>query len=244
MERRFVEVSCRDLDLGKTKLAYIFFPNPTPVFPVLAPLAWSVHKKPIASSRVVTSSSGRATQLACAVYPRWAFTLTYGGNSWLRDQTQNIVPDVTKNGFTELEQISGLFLSCQGSYGEFYYTDPDDSSRSNQIVGTTDGVNSAYQLYYQWGSGPFNPNFYIPVGGINTLDAVYLNGFLQQPNTYTIDATNTKVVFNTVPNSNIAVTASFHFYFRCRFLDDNMNYSQFAQNLWENKEVKFESVKP
>jgi uncharacterized protein (TIGR02217 family) len=214
------------------------------VFPVLPPLAWSVHKKPILASRTTTSATGRGTQLACAVYPRWAFTLTYGDGSWLRDQTQNIVPDSTLAGFAELEQLSGLFLACRGSYGEFYYSDPDDNSREHEFVGTGDGTTTTFPLYYSWGLGPFSPTLTIPVGGINTLDAVYIGAVVQSPSTYSMDATNTQLVFAVPPAAGYIITVDFHFYFRCRFLNDTFEFSQFAQNKWENKETLFESVKP
>lgn len=224
-------------------MSFIQYPNPTPVFPVLPPLAYSVMKKPLMASRVITAVSGRETQLACAVYPRWAFTLTYGGDSWLRDQTQNITLASGVAGFTELQQLSGLFLQCLGAYGEFYYSDPDDSSRSGEFVGIANGVVTTFPLYVSWGSGPFTPAFKFPVGGINALNAVYINNVLQSPTTYGLDATNTKLVFTSAPASG-TITADFEFYYRCRFLDDEMTYSQWAENLWEVKTVQFESVKP
>ena len=226
-------------------MSFIQFPTPTPVFPVLPPLAWSVHKKPIMASRAITATTGRETQLACCVYPRWAFTLTYGGDSWLRDQTQNSVPDPALPGLTELEQLSGLFLQCRGSYGEFYYSDPDDFSRLAQAVGTGNGTQTTFPLTYTWGTGPFSPAMTIPVGGIQTIDAVYFNG-TPAPGGYTwgTDATNTQLVINPAPPNGAVITADFTFYFRCRFLDDTQEYSQWAQNLWEVKQVQFESVKP
>jgi uncharacterized protein (TIGR02217 family) len=233
------------MDLLESSMAFINYPTPTPLFPTLPPLTWSVHKKPLMASRATTASSGRDCQLACCVYPRWAFTLSYGGsNSWLREQTQNIVPDPTLSGFTELEQLSGLFLACKASYGEFYYDDPDDDSRTNQAVGVGNGVQTVFPLYYSWGSGPFTPAFYAPVTGINTLDEVYINGVAQDPATYGVDATNTMLVFTSPPANTDVITASFHFYFRCRFLDDTMEFSQFALNKWQNSSVRFESVKP
>ena len=239
-------------------MSYIFFPSPTPVFPVLPPLAWSVHKKPIMASRTITATTGRETQIACCAYPRWAFTLTYGGDSWLRDQTQNITPDPTLPGLTELQQLSGLFLQCRGSYGEFYYSDPDDFSRSAQVVGVGDGNTTTFPLTYTWGNGPFSPALTLPVGGIDQISAVYFNGVapgvVPSPPaptpppttnyTWTTDATNTQLIFNYAPPSGTAITADFTFYFRCRFLDDTQEYSQWAQNLWEVKQVQFESVKP
>ena len=239
-------------------MSFIQFPTPTPVFPVLPPLAWSVHKKPIMASRAITATTGRETQLACCVYPRWHFTLTYGGESWLRDQTQNSVPDPALPGLTELEQLSGLFLQCRGSYGEFYYSDPDDYSRSAQAVGIGDGTTTTFPLTYSWGTGPFSPAMTVPVGGIERITAVYFNGSAPgavssppaptpPPTTYyswSMDATNTQLVFNYPPPAGAVITADFTFYFRCRFMDDTQEYSQWAQNLWEVQQVQFESVKP
>ncbi len=235
-------------------MSYLFFPNPTPVFPVLPPLAYSVHKKPIMASRVTTAITGRENKLACCVYPRWAFTLTYGGESWLRDQTQNISPDPYLVGYTELEQLSGLFLQCLGSYGEFFYSDPDDCSRSDVAAGVpningqgnvTDGTTTIWPLYVPWGSGPFTgyPMMF-PAGGIASIDAVYLNGTMQNPSTYQIDSTQTSLQFLSAPGAGQAITVDFHFYFRCRFLDDTQKYEEWASNLWEVKEIRFESVKP
>lgn len=225
-------------------MAFIQFPNPTPIFPVLPPLAWSVHKKPILASRVTTAITGKATQLACAVYPRWAFTLTYGGNSWLRDRTQNSTPDPTMGSYTEFEQLSGLFLACQGSYGEFYYDDPDDDSRSGQFIGQGNGTSVSFPILCSWGSGPFSPPMYFVVGGVNVINAVYLNGVVVGAANYSLDSTKTQLIFTSPPAAGANITMDYSFYYRCRFLDDTLNFSQFAQNRWECKEVRFESVKP
>jgi uncharacterized protein (TIGR02217 family) len=226
-------------------MAFINFPNPTPIFPTLAPLAWPVVKKPSFKSIVSIGTTGIETQFIRAVFPRWEFKLTYGGdNNWLRDQTQNITPDPQRIGQTEFEQISGLFLQCLGSYGEFYYSDPSDCQRSNITIGKGDGATTTFLIYYSWGTGPYTPSFSAPVSGIASLDAVYLNGVLQSSSTYSMDSSNTMIVFNTPPGSGVTISLNFHFYFRCRFLADLQEYEQWAENLWKYSEVKFQSVKP
>lgn len=224
-------------------MGFINFPSPTPVFPVLSPLTWSRKKEPSQNTETNVAVSGREYQIARQVYPRWLFTLKYGDDAWLRDQTQNSTPQIPL-GYTEFTQLTGLFLQCLGSYGEFFYTDPDDNSRFAVVCGTTDGVSTTYKLYYTWGTGPFTPGLTIPVGGVNTIDALYLNGVLQSPLTYHLDSTNTLVVFNSAPATGQVITVDLHFYFRCRFLEDSELFEQWAQNLWENKELKFQSVKP
>lgn len=225
-------------------MTFVDFPTPTPIFPVLPPLAWSVHKKPILASRVYTGSSGRDLQLACAVFPRWSFILTYGGSSWLREQTQNITPDTTLAGFTELEKLSGLYLACKGPYGEFYYEDPDDNSRLNQGEGVGNGVATTFPVYVNFGFGPFSQPFYYPVGGVKAIGTVYFDGVPISPTLYSLDATNTQLIFVSAPGNGVVITMDFLFYFRCRFLDDNLDFYQFDRNLWEGREVRFESVKP
>lgn len=224
-------------------MSFIFYPTPTPIFPVLPPLAWSVHKKYMMGSRATIGATGRENKLACAVYPRWTFTLTYGGNSWLREQTQNIVPDPTLTGLTELEQLTSLFLICKGAYGEFYYSDPEDNSRLAEGIAIADGITTQFPLYITWDYAPVTPGISVIVSGIQSVDAVYFNGVLQSSGLYTIDSTKTLLVFTNPPANGVIITADFHFYFRCRFLDDTMSFSQFDRNLWEVKEVRFETVK-
>jgi uncharacterized protein (TIGR02217 family) len=222
---------------------FLNFPDPTPIFPTLFPLTWSVHKTPSFTSTSTVAISGRETQLIRALYPRWEFVLSYSGDSWLRDETQNITPDGSLSGFLELQDISGLFTACLGSYGEFYYSDPDDNSRAGVGLGDGNGTTTTFPIIYTWGTGPFMPQFYAPVGGIQSIQAVYLNGVPQSASTYGVDSTNTMLVFTTPPGLGVAITIDFTFYFRCRFLEDMSNYSQWARNLWENKDVKFKSVK-
>ncbi len=226
-------------------MTYLNFPSPTPIFPALPPLTWSVTKKPIMASDKFTAVSGREFQLARAVFPRWEFTLSYGGDSWLRDQTQNITADAQLAGFTEFEQLCGLFIQCLGSYGEFFYSDPDDNSRYGVNLGNGNGT-LIYPIFYSWGVGPFSPNLTIPVGGVQSLDAVYIDGVLVSPLRYSLSSDSTSLIFQTgyAPSPSQTLTIDLHFYFRCRFLQDMQNYSQWAKNLWENQSVQFQSVKP
>lgn len=225
-------------------MSFIQFPDPTPVFPFLNPEAWPVLKTPGFGASTTTAMSGRVVQLSRQVFPRWKFKLTYGDESWLREQTQNIIPDPRRAAQTELEQISGLFLACLGSYGEFYYSDPDDDSRLAAPVATADGTSTTYQLFYSWGTGPFTPSFYAPVTGIQTIDNIYFNGVAQPGANYSLDSTRTKVVFTAPPSVGVVITSDIHFYYRCRFLADMQEYEQWAKNLWEYKTCEFESVKP
>ena len=225
-------------------MAFTNFPVPTPVFPALPSQAWSVIRKPSQKTEVTIGITGRECQVARQVFPLWEFNLTFGGDAWLRDQTQNQTPYGPEAGFTELQQLSGLFLACQGSYGEFYFNYPDDNSRLGMPGGTTVAGLLTYPLYFIWGTGPLTPPVYLPVQGINTLDAAYLDGTPLSPTAYGPDSTNTQITLTSDPGSGHILTVDLHFYYRCRFLEDMEEYDAWAYNLWQNKTLKFRSVKP
>lgn len=235
-------------------MGYLNYPSPTPIFPALPPITWSVFRKPIMASRVAIATTGRETQVAQAAYPRIAFKVSYGKTSWLRERTQNINPWLPLNAYTELEAITSLYLACGGPYGEFYYDDPDDNSRTNQYVGTALGYSPAtapppganqwvFPIPVQWGTGPFTPPMSFPIGGVNVLQQVYFDGHPAFSG-WVVDSTNTAIDFSAYSSPPSGrITADFTFYYRCRFLDDKLSFSQWAKNLWENAEVNFETVK-
>lgn len=226
-------------------MSFINYPNPTPLFPELAVQGWSFHKIPSFTSTSTKATTGREVQLIRSVYPRWEFTISYSGDSWLREQTQNITPYAPLAGKVELEQVSGLFVQCLGDYGEFYFNDPADNSRTGSLTGFMP-VNSVatIPLFFQWGDGPYNPPMMLPVQGIASIDKVVVGPSILTSGRYSVDATNTQIVIDAtgLPGGNVVV--DFHFYYRCRFLASFDEYEEWAANLWQNKELKFQSVKP
>mgnify|MGYP001282554627 CR=1 FL=1 len=70
--------------------------------------------------------------------------------------------------------------------------------------------------------------------------AVYLDGVLQDLDTYEI--VQNQLIFDAAPDEDDVITATFHFYFVCRFLDDMQEYENFMYQLWSINEVSFKSV--
>src|SRR5579863_4236208 len=161
-------------------MSYINFPtNPPPVFPALPVVGFPVRKSPIFSAWEHKSVTGMQYQTARQVYPNWDFQLQYGDSAWLREQTQNNPIYLPNSPYVEFEAISQLFLSCLGSYGEFWYDDLEDDSRTGQVVAVGDGATTSFRIVRTWGTGPLAR--LEPVGGINLLQpvALYLNGVPQ-----------------------------------------------------------------
>jgi hypothetical protein len=101
--------------------------------PVLQSMyGFSIMKKPVFASIVQSFKSGREVINAQQTAPLFEFELKY---ETLKDQTQNQTPYQPNAGFTALEQLSSLFLFCNGQYGRFVYEDLSDCSRTGQEIG-------------------------------------------------------------------------------------------------------------
>jgi Conserved hypothetical protein 2217 (DUF2460) len=231
-------------------VSFINFPTPTPVFPNLPPLEWPVLQKPFFASWTHRSVSGKQWQSSRQVYPNYDFEVSFGkGESWLREQTQNQELYEQNSPFTEFQAISQLFLSCYGSYGEFYYDMPDDDSRLNQFVSTTVSGVSSYIIYRAWGGVTSAAlQRFEPVGGVQLTQpiSVYLNSVLVPSSEYQIQnqLSGSFLVFNTPPTAGQVCTITFSFYYRCHFLDSFAQFDQFQRNLWQFGRCRFRTVKP
>jgi hypothetical protein len=212
------------------------FPNPTPIFPVLPGFGYSVHKRPTWATIEFMAVSGRRVSSPQQALPLWEIEVTF---EFLRDQTQNQVPWQQYPGKHEFQAISELFLACAGKYGQFFFTDPTDFSRTGQIIATGDGVTTVFTVPRTWGSGVLQITE--PVGSINTLQNVYLNGVVQPSSAFSF--AGNQLTFLSPPAGGVVITADFTFYYLCQFLEDQHDYEEFMANLWTLKSCKMRSVK-
>ena len=199
-----------------------------PCFPSLGGLGWSVHKKPLFSTLVVSHVSGREVRDALYANPIWQFELTVDG----LDSSSNTYPGL---GANSLQTLMGFFLQCQGQFSTFLYTDPTDKSATNQTFATGDGATTTFTFSRALGG------FLEPVGWVTSVSNVYLSG-TNQSSGWSLSTPNS-LVFTAPPASGALVSASFNYAFQCRFDADNLDFEEFMQNLWEAKSVKFKSVR-
>jgi hypothetical protein len=198
-----------------------------PSFPTLAGLGWSVHKKPVFSTIVASHVSGREVRDALYQNPIWQFELTIDG----MDSSTSFYPNL---GAQSQQALLGFFLSCQGQYSTFLYTDPTDSAVSNGAIGTGDGTTTTFTF------SRFMGTFFEPVGWVTSVSSVEVSG--SSVSDWSLVAPNL-LVFTSTPALNAPITATFEFAFQCRFADDDMDFEQFMQNLWRVESVKFQSVR-
>jgi len=202
----------------------------TQVFPALPGLAWPVKRSEIWATRAPQAISGKETRIADWSYPRHEWTLGY---DVLRQGTR------TAGTFTEFAQLDAFFNERQGQFDSFLYTDPDDCSVAGQGIGSGDGVTTTFQLARSFGG------FIEPIFAPNTVSHVYVNGV--DPADWTVSSWGSVppgvVTFSSAPGAGQAITATFTYYFPCRFSADQMDFEKFMASLWSAKSVKFRSIK-
>jgi uncharacterized protein (TIGR02217 family) len=200
-----------------------------PTFPSLIGQGWSVHKRPVFSTRVASHVSGREVRDALYAHTLYEYELVFNALSSSSTQFATL-------GASSLQELMGFFLTMQGQFGTFLYNDPSDGAVSAQALGTGDGATNSFTFQRSLGG------FTEPVGWVNGTPVIYLNGVAQSSG-FTITPPNT-LTFASAPSSGVAISADFTYAFQCRFLDDALDFENFMQNLWAVKSVKFRSVKP
>ena len=198
-----------------------------PSFPVLPGQGWSVHKRPTFSTRVSSHVSGREVRRPNYADALYKFELTFDGLA---------SSGLTGLGVNSLQTLLGFYLSCGGQYGTFLYTDPSDSAVAGQLIGTGDGVTTAFTMVRAIGG------FSEPVGWVTAVSNVYLAGKPQLPAATTLATPNT-LTFTAAPAAGAAITADFTYAFVCRFLDDQEDFENVMSGLWQLQSLKFRSVR-
>jgi uncharacterized protein (TIGR02217 family) len=195
------------------------------VYPSLPGLTFDVTRTPIWSTDVKSTRSGREFRGAWMTSPLYQYTLVY---EFLRD----------KPTAQELRTLLGFFNQAQGAFGTFLLPDPDDQSVTAQAFGSGDGASTAFQLVRTLGGAVE------PVYDLNGAPQIYHAGLLMAAGTdYTINATG-GVTFTNPPGAGEALTWTGSYYWRCRFLNDTLDFHKLMQAIWEAKRVELKTVKP
>lgn len=198
------------------------------VLPTFPGLAWNVARKPQWSTVTKTSVSGREFRAAQYSYPIWRYKLTY---EVLR----------ASGALPEMQQLAAFFNARGGSWDTWLYSDPDDCAVTAQQFGMGDGLTKNFQLVRAFGG------FTEPVFDVDTtqgLAQIYVAGALKAKDVDYVLSQSGMVVFVVPPANGAAITWSGRFYWRCRFLQDQLEFNQFLKQLWDLKTLEFTTVKP
>jgi hypothetical protein len=177
--------------------------------------------------------SGKQSTLQLRAYPLVHFELNY---ELLRD---NVTP-------SDLRALVGLHNQVAGRWDTFLFTDPDFNtipSSSPQNFGVSTGSTATtYQLVasFENSGGPGGLEMIQNLNGTPVLYDVTAAAIISAA-TYSISATGV-VTFSTSPTSGHVLAWYGSFYYRCRFDDDEIDWTKFMNQWWEAKKVAFTSV--
>lgn len=156
-------------------------------------------------------------------YPLWdiAFEL-----EWARGDER--MPATTYN------YLLGFYLNAGGPFSDFLYSDPYDFDVTAEFFALGDGATTQFQLIRSIGSGSDI------VQNLNGSPSLYDNGTLIASG-YTVSTTGI-ITFTAAPAAGHVLTWTGSYFYRVRFLNAELKFSQFAQRIWEAKNVPLRSV--
>ncbi len=65
--------------------------------------------------------------------------------------------------------------------------------------------------------------------------------YLVDPSAYTVTLPNL-LIFDSAPLDGSVVSATFDFWFVCRFIEDSMDFEKFSDKLWQLQKCDFKSI--
>lgn len=215
-------------------------PGPIAIFPSL-PEGFPVKVSPSLDTIVGTSKSLREMRLPQRYVPLWDIEINF---EELRDQTQNAVPYAIFAGLQQYEQLVQTWLMMYGQTNVFAFNAPWDNSRLDQQIGVGDGTNVMFTIYRTWGTG--NVATLAPIGLINQMLEVRLDNVVVNPIRYYANGNRLFFVGTdglvAPPPAGAVITATFSFYYLCRFVEDEQDTEEFAYNRWVINSLKFRAI--
>ena len=186
--------------------------------------------------------SGKETSIADQTTPRYTWDIPF---------------EVLRQGsnphagpWTEFSALAGFIAQMLGGYDSFLYTDPDDNSVTVQAIQNTvtglntgDGTTLTFQLQRTFGGAV------MPILAPNVVTTVFVNGSPVSALNYSVglwgSATPGIVTFGAghAPGNGLSVTATFTYYFPCRFMMDEQEFEGFLSGYYDIKSLKFRSIK-
>jgi len=197
------------------------------VFPVLPGLTFGNRRVPMWRTGAFEALSGKESRIAYRRYPLIRFEMNF---EFLRDNLT----------VSELKTLVGLFNACQGQYDSFLFTDPEFNSVTLENFGTGDGATLTHQLIARY-QNTGGPGYAERIQNLNGAPSIFKNGVLQTtPTNYSLGPTGI-ITWVTAPAAGQALTWTGNFYYRCRFLDDEIVPVRFMNKWWEMP-VAFRSI--
>ena len=201
------------------------------IFPELQGINWNYKKKTIWATQIQKGKTGLETRIQNYPYPLYQITLSY---DFLTDSSSNYVGVVSG----DVENLVAFYNSVGGAFNDFLYKDPVENSVLLQTFAVGTGTVKQFQLIRNLG-GWTEPVFALNRDTIK----IYVDGVLKTINTDYIVSNYGVVTFAANPLAGTVLKWSGTYYFRCRFLNDELELDSLMKSLWVGDTVEIQTVK-
>ncbi|HAV3438217.1 DUF2460 domain-containing protein [Acinetobacter baumannii] len=200
------------------------------LFPELPGLDWDLTKTPMFNTKIMQSVNGRELRASYQAVPKYQISMSF---AFLRES----------KGRKELQQLEGFFLERRGSFDSFLFKMPEDHEFQCTFIG--DGVQTSFQLYKQINTTQIPLQHTQAEQSEDPLmwDVVASKPMWSDPDDQMwllqFDITNNGLLQMPIPlaaGESITITGTY--YYRCRFADDEQQYTNFMSKLWKAGKVE------
>lgn len=203
------------------------------LFPELPGLEWELSKTPIFNTKIMTSVNGRELRASYQAVPKYEISLSFG---FLRES----------NGRKELQQLESFFLERRGAFDSFLFKMPEDCEFNCTFTG--DGTTTSYQLYKQMHTSVI-PLAHSKAETFFDVDPTFWNEDGNQQfwsdndddlfwdDTTAIISTDGKITLSKPIDEGFNFEVDGTYYYRCRFANDEQQFTNFMHQLWNAKRV-------
>jgi len=191
------------------------------LLPSFPGLSWGRRRAVRWNTTIKRAASGREYRAANWSTPVYEYQLDYE----LLRQHPNLA---------EMEQLLGFVNLRRGSFDSFLYLDPHDHTATPQAFGTGDGSRTAWPLVRSFGGHAE------PVLGIVEAPQVFIDGAPPGPVSVSPEGLAS---FASPPPAGSSLSWSGTFYWRCRFLKDGAEFSEFLSRWHELRGLSFTTIK-
>ncbi|WP_151808939.1 DUF2460 domain-containing protein [Acinetobacter soli] len=200
------------------------------LFPELPGLEWDLTKTPMFNTKIMQSVNGRELRASYQAVPKYQISMSF---AFLRES----------KGRKELQKLEGFFLERRGSFDSFLFKMPEDNEFQCTFIG--DGVQTSFQLYKQINTTQLSLQHTQADQSENPLMWSVISSSRMWTNPTSLMwvlqfSINSKgLVLFTIPlAAGESVTITGTYYYRCRFADDEQQYTHFMSKLWKAGKVE------
>lgn len=206
------------------------------VFPQLQGLGWDLGTTPIWSTDVQTSRAMREVRISYASAPVYDITLQY---EFLAAGAQRGDPVRT-----DLDVLSDFYYGRRGRAQSFLFRHWYDYALLHELLGTADGTQTTWQIG-RWRDGGWEPMRWIDTSQPISIGPLMWtaparpmwssSGTTPMWSTATLpdySISNGEITFMAPPAAGTEIHITAQFYYRARFLDDDLKIKNFLRGFW------------